>query len=689
MGWVEVLLLLLKLSSMGSTKAEIASTKAPFDLPSNCMKRCGTIDIEYPFGIGTGCYREGFNLTCTDNTTKPLRLFLGDGKLMITRIDLDNGTVRVKTPRTIDTCITRCTSNDNSHCILSLYDWNSTSLEVRLTRLNQSDLYLLDASIIKVFVYDYYNSTTDDLQRTVKGNSSEVETALSWYIKDYPTCEEAKKNMKTYACISPNSDCYDVVNYAYTNYNFGYICRCSLNHKGNPYLANGCTARQNGTTFACVDKNSLCVNITKISNEDIWGYRCNCPEGYQGNPYIANGCKGTPKAKILSLLHIDECSIPNKNVCNGICRNTIGGYECLPDKKQTVLVGVVIGVSLGSGLLLLSISFIILRKKWKQRKQKKIRERHFHQNHGLLLQQLISSNEDVAERTKIFSLEEIEKATNNFDETRVLGRGGHGTVYKGILSDQRVVAIKKSKIVKKKTEVPLLVYEFISNGTLADHLHVSDASISILHRDVKSSNILLDDHFMAKVSDFGASRFIPLDETHIITVIQGTFGYLDPEYYQTSQLTEKSDVYSFGVILLELLTGKKPVFSIEHENRQNLSMHFLQAMKEKHSFDLVEDRVMKEGTKQELLEIIQLIEMCLKLNGIERPTMKEVEHKLQNLRRIGKKKGCPITEGMEETEYLLSDSSYTFSDSIDQTTEGTSRNYSLEKEFLWSLYNPR
>ncbi|URD90827.1 OsWAK receptor-like protein kinase [Musa troglodytarum] len=600
------------------------------------------------------------------------------------------------TNRTIDTCITRCTSNDNSHCILSLYDWNSTSLEVRLTRLNQSDLYLLDASIIKVFVYDYYNSTTDDLQRTVKGNSSEVETALSWYIKDYPTCEEAKKNMKTYACISPNSDCYDVVNYAYTNYNFGYICRCSLNHKGNPYLANGCT-------------------------------------------------------------DIDECSIPNKNVCNGICRNTIGGYECLPDKKQTVLerlvklklecycAGVVIGVSLGSGLLLLSISFIILRKKWKQRKQKKIRERHFHQNHGLLLQQLISSNEDVAERTKIFSLEEIEKATNNFDETRVLGRGGHGTVYKGILSDQRVVAIKKSKIVKKseidqfinevailsqinhrnivrlfgcclETEVPLLVYEFISNGTLADHLHVSDgnstlswearlkiatetagalaylhsaASISILHRDVKSSNILLDDHFMAKVSDFGASRFIPLDETHIITVIQGTFGYLDPEYYQTSQLTEKSDVYSFGVILLELLTGKKPVFSIEHENRQNLSMHFLQAMKEKHSFDLVEDRVMKEGTKQELLEIIQLIEMCLKLNGIERPTMKEVEHKLQNLRRIGKKKGCPITEGMEETEYLLSDSSYTFSDSIDQTTEGTSRNYSLEKEFLWSLYNPR
>ncbi|CAD5193743.1 unnamed protein product [Musa acuminata subsp. malaccensis] len=193
---------------------------------------------------------------------------------------------------------------------------------------------------------------------------------------------------------------------------------------------------------------------------------------------------------------------------------------------------------------------------------------------------------------------------------------------------------------------------------------------------------------MAKVSDFGTSRFIPLDETHIITAIQGTFGYLDPEYYQTSQLTEKSDVYSFGVILLELLTGKKPVFSIEHENKQNLSMYFLQAMREKHSFDLVEDRVMKEGTQQ-LLEIIQLIETCLKLKGIERPTMKEVEHKLQSLKRIKKMEGYPIREGMEETEYLLSDSSYTFSDSVDQTTEGMSRNYSLEKEFLWSLYNLR
>uniref|UniRef100_A0A804IXS3 Protein kinase domain-containing protein n=1 Tax=Musa acuminata subsp. malaccensis TaxID=214687 RepID=A0A804IXS3_MUSAM len=408
--------------------------------------------------------------------------------------------------------------------------------------------------------------------------------------------------------------------------------------------------------------------------------------------------------------------------------------------------GVIIGASTGIGLLLLCSSLLILRRKWKKRKQKKAREKYFHQNHGLLLQQLISSTEDISERTKIFSLEEMEKATNNFDETRVLGRGGHGTVYKGILSDQRVVAVKKSKYVKQseidqfinevavlsqinhrnivklfgcclETEVPLLIYEFISNGTLLDHLHIPDgnsilswddrlriaveaagalaylhsaASISIFHRDVKSSNVLLDDHLTAKISDFGSSRLIALDQTHLITGVQGTFGYLDPEYYQTSQLTEKSDVYSFGVILLELLTGKKPIFSTEYEHRLNLSMHFLQTVRANRPFDLIDDLVMKEATEEELIDMIGLVEMCLRLKGVKRPTMKEVEDKLQNLRRIGlKKTGHCFVKGDEETEHLLRDSPYAFSEVVDPANQGTSRNYTLEKEFMWSHHHPR
>ncbi|XP_039171055.1 wall-associated receptor kinase-like 5 [Eucalyptus grandis] len=153
-----------------------------------------------------------------------------------------------------------------------------------------------------------------------------------------------------------------------------------------------------------------------------------------------------------------------------------------------------------------------------------------------------------------------------------------------------------------ESEVPLLVYEFVPNGTLYRHLHDpneefpvswemrlrianevatalsylhSDVAILIYHHDIKSSNILLDEKYQAKVAYFGASKLIPIDQTHLTTKVQGTFEYLDPEYYQTSQFTDKSDVYSFGVVLAELLTRERPISQLTAEEERNLSSYFI------------------------------------------------------------------------------------------------------------------
>ncbi|KAF8650815.1 hypothetical protein HU200_063720 [Digitaria exilis] len=347
--------------------------------------------------------------------------------------------------------------------------------------------------------------------------------------------------------------------------------------------------------------------------------------------------------------------------------------------------GQIIGLKVGSGVaqLVLALGTIFLVHEIKAHGKKRIRQIFFKQNHVQLLIQLVHQRANIGEGM-IIKLEDLEKATNNFDESCELGCGAHGTVYKGILSSQHIVAIKKSKIVIQKEmnefineisilcqlnhrnivkligcclemEVPLLVYEFISNGTLYKHLHVrfpvslswkhrlriavetaraftylhSFVSTPITHRDIKSTNILLDDNLTVKLSDFGASRYIPVDQEGIHTTVQGTSGYLDPMYHNTGHLTKKSDVYSFGVLLIELLTRKKPV---SYKSRQGFSLakHFVSLISEGNLAEILDPQVAKEGDG-EVIDVALLAATCVKYRSDERPAVKEVELLLENI----------------------------------------------------------
>uniref|UniRef100_A0A0D9X9F0 Protein kinase domain-containing protein n=1 Tax=Leersia perrieri TaxID=77586 RepID=A0A0D9X9F0_9ORYZ len=254
-----------------------------------------------------------------------------------------------------------------------------------------------------------------------------------------------------------------------------------------------------------------------------------------------------------------------------------------------------------------------------------------------------------------FVARELQKATTNFDRSRQVGDGGHGVVFKGIL-DLKVVAIKnqRSEISEFINEVAILsqvnhrnvvkllgccpftiIFIPISlswDGRLRISLDVvlelsylhSASSMQIYHRDIKSQI-----YFLMIVSDFGASKYTPIDRSEITTVIQGTIGYLDHMYYYTGRLTDKSDVFSFGVLLMELLTRKKPISDI-FDSGESLVSQFVSLLSKGNLVEIIDYQV-REEEGGEVLEVATLAEMCTKLKGEERPSMREVEMALENI----------------------------------------------------------
>ncbi|KAH6824250.1 Protein kinase superfamily protein [Perilla frutescens var. hirtella] len=296
-----------------------------------------------------------------------------------------------------------------------------------------------------------------------------------------------------------------------------------------------------------------------------------------------------------------------------------------------------------------------------------------------------------------FSLAEIRSATGDFSDEQVIGKGGFGKVYKGLIDNGSLIAaIKRLASNSKQGEKEfvmemetltkvrhrnlvsligycneqgemILVYEYVANGTLADHLHNNSSSsltwnerlmicigagrgldylhsgCSIIHRDVKSTNILLDENFTAKVADFGLAKHLSTHilESYVSASVKGSFGYFDPSYFTTGRLTRASDTYAFGVVLLELLSGKPAVDPRLSEGELCLTMWAQDKFRNGKANQIVASNLRGEISEDCLKTFVRVAKKCLLQEPKKRLTMTQAVAQLESALEQQNRKGAP------------------------------------------------
>ncbi|GJT35430.1 phytosulfokine receptor 1 [Tanacetum coccineum] len=370
----------------------------------------------------------------------------------------------------------------------------------------------------------------------------------------------------------------------------------------------------------------------------------------------------------------------NKELCGPGCREPSDRF--VPErssagskKSKATVVGMAVGIGFGTVFILALMFVIILRATMKQEVDPE-REDNNDSKEELepKLVLLFQTKEEL-------SLDDLLKSTNSFDQANIIGCGGFGLVFKATLPDGKNVAIKRlsgdTGQVDREFQAEVetlsraqhpnlvllqgycqykndrfLIYSYMENGSLDYWLHekpdgpsklkwdtrlrIGQGAIKglaylhqscdphILHRDIKSSNILLDENFEAHLADFGLARLIPTYDTHVTTDLVGTLGYIPPEYGQASVASYKGDVYSFGVVLLELLTGKRPMDMCKPKGRRDLISWVMEMKKEKRENEVFDPLVFDKENAEEMLWVLEIACVCLNESPKLRPSTQEL-----------------------------------------------------------------
>ncbi|XP_058106406.1 wall-associated receptor kinase 5-like [Magnolia sinica] len=617
-------------------------------LPRNCIRQCGGIDITYPFGIEEGCYLVGFKVTCNDKDGPPV---LDRVQLPIKKIELPEKVILlIKGRMAVDKQIAArnggqlipgdsSTNTSNANCI---------QLELPFTVSGRWSKFVALGCDTKAYVNTTNFVSGCECQWTLGKAGDTVHGGLGH-------CRSMIPDGHTRFCYNVTNFFNYINSSCATRYSFAGLVEDEY-HFNESLLMNFAShvnsTDQLGLPLAAIWAMED-LNGSKCGSNTVWnisrrgsGYVCYCKDGGDGNPYLDG---------------------------KGGCRH---------EGTDPRLIVALAGVGLAVSLLGASWSYdSFLQKKLIQKAQAAFKD-----NGGPFLQDLIANKadeigatSDSAQTLTIFTQENLEKAIKLLKKGSDLAmRIRPGIRFTGKLPDDRKIDMRPFKIEEKEelqpflkeimtlcrvnhlnvvkllgccletTHHPWLVYEYVSNLTLYNHLHANADpeahlrwkdllkiakgtaralanlhALSVWHRDVRSSNILLDENGNPKVVEFGVARVLSS-----VSYVKQSIGYLDPEYIHTKQLTDKSDVYSFGVLLVELLTGEDPNSDQSKQKGGSLTMNFISELNQNRLELVVKDCLLVEAGMDQLQALAKLAEDCLKFSGKERPAMNEVMGKL-------------------------------------------------------------